>query len=256
MSIDVSEQANWANCLNQISPISLAGEIYRVVESQEKVATNALVDTLEEQALLEEMLDKTKPGIPVAAQDFSYLLFTPFRYPPLKYGSRFGQRFEPSLFYGSRTIATALAETAYYRLHFWFDMSVPPPAGKLSTQHTAFTVEIKTDKALRLQNEPFVNYEASLMHKSSYQQTQSLGTMMRESNIEAFEYTSARDKNKGLNVGLFSPAAFSQNKESSVMSVLCSTQDQGVEFLDDDGHVYLYRYETFLDKGEFPKLSG
>jgi len=252
----VSSSDIWSECLKSAPPSLLTGRVFRVVESQEKVATNELVETLEEQALLEEMLDTTKPAIPEGAQDLSYLLFTPFRYPPLKYGSRFGRRFEPSLFYGSRTIATALAETAYYRLHFWFDMSEPPPAGKLSTQHTAFTVEIKTDKALTLQNEPFVNYEAGLIHKSSYQQTQSLGTMMRESHIEAFEYTSARDKNKGLNVGLFSPAAFSQNKESSVMRVLCSTQDQGVEFLDDDGHVYFYRYETFLEKGEFPKLSG
>jgi len=246
----------WSACLNTASPSLLTGRVFRVVESQEKVATNELVETLAEQALLEEMLDTTKPVIPGGAQDFSYLLFTPFRYPPLKYGSRFGRRFEPSLFYGSRTLETALAETAYYRLHFWFDMSEPPPIGKLSTQHTAFTVEINTHNALKLQREPFVKYEASLTNKSSYEQTQALGTMMRENNIDAFEYTSARDNKKGLNVGLFSSAVFANKKEHSVKSVLCSTQDKGVEFLDDAGQVYFYRYEMFLEGGAFPKLSA
>jgi len=252
----VSTSDIWSACLTGASPSLLTGRVFRVVESQEKVATNELVETLAEQALLEEMLDTTKPAIPAGAQDLSYLLFTPFRYPPLKYGSRFGRRFEPSLFYGSRTIETALAETAYYRLHFWFDMAQPPPMGQIKTQHTAFTAEIKTDKGLKLQNAPFVKYATQLTSKSSYHATQALGSIMREHDIEAFEYTSARDKGKGLNVGIFSPAAFKSKKATSTMNIFCSTKDSGVEFLDNDGHVYLYQHETFLEKGEFPKLSA
>lgn len=246
----------WEKCSEQISPSQLKGRVFRIVESQEKVATNELVDTLEEQALLEEMLNATKPAIPEAAQDLSYLLFTPFRYPPLHYGSRFGRRFEPSLFYGSRSLETALAETAYYRLHFWFDMAQPPPIGKIKTQHTAFSAEIKTDNGLKLQDAPFAKYAAQLTSKSSYHATQPLGSMMREHNIEAFEYISARDKDEGLNVGIFSPGAFKSKKATSTMNIFCSTQAEGVEYLDDDGHVYLYRYEAFLERGEFPKLSA
>jgi len=245
----------WEKCSEQASPLLLKGRAFRIVESQEKVATNELVDSLEEQALLEEMLDTTKPAIPEATQDLSYLLFTPFRYPPLQYGSRFGRRFEPSLFYGARSIETALAETAYYRLHFWFDMREPPPAKKISTQHTAFTAEIKTKHGLQLQNPPFAEHEPSLINKSSYAATQKLGSSMRENGIQAFEYFSARDINKGINVALFSHTVFKEKKASSMMSVLCSTQAAGVEFMDENSVVYKYDYRDFLDNGAFPKIA-
>jgi hypothetical protein len=42
----------WRACAEQAMPIELAGTIHRLVESQEQVATNALVKTLAEQALL------------------------------------------------------------------------------------------------------------------------------------------------------------------------------------------------------------
>ena len=250
MTLDI-----WGECQEQLASITLTGNIFRVVESQEKVATNALVDTLEEQALLEDMIEQTKPAIPSFAHDFSYLLFTPFRYPPLKHGSRFGGRFEPGLFYGSRTLTTALAETAFYRLHFWFDMSVPPPAGKIKTQHTAFTAQIKTDKGLKLQTPPFSKFEMNLTDKTSYGDSQKLGTSMRENNIEAFESLSARDVAKGLNIGLFKPTVLSEKNPGSVISLFCSTDKQGVEFMDEEGVVYHYWTDDFLDNGDFPRRA-
>lgn len=57
-----------------------------MVESQEQVATLQLVDTLEEQALLEELLESSKPPVPADAEPLHYLLKTPFRYPPLRWG--------------------------------------------------------------------------------------------------------------------------------------------------------------------------
>ena len=42
----------------------LAGRCWRVVEAQHVVSTMALVDTLEEQALLEQVLDESKPAVP------------------------------------------------------------------------------------------------------------------------------------------------------------------------------------------------
>ena len=251
MTLDI-----WAECSDKISPVSLSGEIFRVVESQEKIATNELVDTLEEQALLEEMLDQTKPAIPETAQDLAYLLFTPFRYPPLQYGSRFGRRFEPSLFYGSRKLATALAEMAYYRLHFWFDMSVPPPAGKLKTQHTAFSAEIKTAKGLKLQATPFLEYETRLMNKARYNDTQALGRSMRENGIDAFEYFSARESEKGLNVGLFNADVLTKKKPGSTENILCSTDAMGVKFMDESSLVYIYPLDQFLVNDAFPLLKS
>lgn len=87
--------------------------------SQEQVATNQLVGSLERQAVLETLLEKTKPSLRVGTESLHYLLAMPFRYPPLKHGSRFGTRSAPSLFYGSQKIGTVLAESAYYRFLFW-----------------------------------------------------------------------------------------------------------------------------------------
>jgi hypothetical protein len=45
---------------------SLSREVWRVVESQSQVATMKLVDSLDEQAILEAELDRSKPAVPVA----------------------------------------------------------------------------------------------------------------------------------------------------------------------------------------------
>jgi hypothetical protein len=80
-----------------IQPI--AGTLLRMVESQEQIATNRLVDALDKQQLLEELLEGTKPDYRPGTRHLHYLLATPFRYPPLRHGSRFGRRSEPALFY-------------------------------------------------------------------------------------------------------------------------------------------------------------
>lgn len=72
-------------------------QVYRMVESQEKVATMTLVDTLD------ELIEETKPSIR-HQKPRHYLIQTPFRYPPLKHGSRFGSRFEPSIFYAGHCL--------------------------------------------------------------------------------------------------------------------------------------------------------
>jgi len=47
----------WATCAARAAPVTLVGEIFRIVESQEQVATNSLVRTLAEQALLEDLIE-------------------------------------------------------------------------------------------------------------------------------------------------------------------------------------------------------
>ncbi len=42
----------------------IASTLWRLVENQEQVATLGYVDSLEEQALLEALLDETKPPAP------------------------------------------------------------------------------------------------------------------------------------------------------------------------------------------------
>lgn len=243
---------DWAVCLKQAEPVTLKGQLFRVVESQEQIATSQLVDDFDEQALLENLLEQTKPPVPKAAEKLSYLLYTPFRYPPLKHGSRFGQRYEPSLFYGSRSLPAALAETAYYRLYFWYGMEKPPRSAQLTTQHTAFTADIFTAKGLQLQLPPFLAYRQQLTNKSSYRHTQPLGTAMREQGIKAFEFISARDREEGINVALFYPQVLKSQKPTSMNAVLCATSDAGVEFIDEEKRVFQFVAEYFEEAGRFP----
>ena len=54
----------WAACAERAVQQALGGEFRRIVESQEQVATNRLVSSLEEQALLESLLESSKPPVP------------------------------------------------------------------------------------------------------------------------------------------------------------------------------------------------
>ena len=195
---------DWAACLAATPRVTLTGTLLRLVESQAQVATNQLVSSLERQAVLEDLLEATKPRLRAGTEHLHYLLATPFRYPPLKHGSRFGTRSAPSLFYGALRTSTVLAEAAYYRFLFWYGM-VTPPTAKLNTQHTLFGAAYQTDQGVQLQAPPLAAYQAQLCSPSDYSASQALGIVMRDAGIAAFEFTSARDPERGINVALFTP---------------------------------------------------
>jgi len=242
----------WNSVKNNSSQIVLRGDLIRIVESQEQIASSQLVDTLEEQAQLEEMLEPSKPVYPAGTQKRHYLLSTPFRYPPLVHGSRFGSRFEPSLFYASKKISTAFAETAFYRFYFWLGMSQSPPSGKFVTEHTAFTASYYSTKGLKLQDLPFSEYERELTNPSHYKTTQELGGNMRENGIEVFEYVSARDLDKGLNVALFSQNVLTSKKPREQQQWLCETTAEKVSFSSKSEKIFSYPLASFLVNAKFP----
>lgn len=231
---------------------ALGGEFRRIVESQEQVATNRLVSSLEEQALLESLLESSKPPVPGGCEKLHYLLSTPFRYPPLRHGSRFGSSFEPSLLYASRSSDTVLAEAAYYRLVFWQGMAVAPASG-LTTQHTLFGGRFKTERGLRLQKPPFDSFRSLLAHPSNYLETQALGTAMRGAGVEAFEFRSARDPAGGTNLAIFTPVALSAPRPVFAEAWLCETWSTGVVFYSQGSRQILnHPIEIFLVDGRLP----
>lgn len=213
---------------NEIKP--MIATIFRFVESQEQVATLGLVNNVYEQGVLEELLESTKNPLPEETDSLHYLLKTPFRYPPLKYGSRFGTTFEGSLFYGSMSLATALAETAYYRFVYMLGPEIPFQQ-TISSEYSAFSVSVKSNLGIFLDQPPFTNYESILTSPVSYVETQQLGSGMRQNGVEMFRYISARDKNKGKNIALFSPDVFCSIKPSKLTSWLCQTSLQETGFL-------------------------
>lgn len=244
----------WAHCGDEATITPLSGEIVRIVESQGQAATLRLVDTLAEQAQLEDLLEASKPSAAPDTAQLDYLLATPFRYPPLRHGSRFATREEPSLFYGARRTGTVLAEAAYYRLVFWEGMAQPPEQARLHTEHTVFAAAFRLKQGLRLQDGPFAAYTARISHPGCYADAQQLGHALREQGIEGFEYRSARDPQAGINLALFTPRALVRRKPRWQQAWLCETSAQGVVFRNKaGGGIAHFAREVFLVGGGLPQ---
>lgn len=242
----------WEAILEEARPVRLGGVLLRLVESQEQVATNQLVTSLDRQAMLEDMLEATKPPRRKGSESLHYLLSTPFRYPPLKHGSRFGKRSEPSLMYGSFETRKVLAESAYYRFVFWHGMT-KPPTRKLDTQHTLFGAEFRTESGLNLHAPPFARYRKALTSPSDYRASQALGTQMRAAGIEGFEFESARDPERGINLALFTPLALVRPFPVSQEPWLCELSETHVKFrAAHSRRVYDFPVETFWVAGALP----
>lgn len=180
---------------------------WRVVEAQHLSSSRDLVDTLDEHDILEALLEESKPNVDSHSH---YLIFTPFRYPPLKYGSRFGTVHEPSLWYGSLLLETAFAEVSYYRLQFFADSTAS--LGYIEIPMTAYQAFITTFRGIDLTAPPFQIWRDTISNRSSYQESQALGTAMRKANTEAFIFSSARTKEEAQNIGVYVARIFQKNK--------------------------------------------
>lgn len=221
----------WTRCAGKSNLRRLSGRAWRVVESQHLFATRKLVDSDEEQALLEELIEDVKPpaGAPTGMH---YLLFTPFRYPPLRHGSRFGTRAERGIWYGSRTPKTAFAEKAYYLLLFLEGTSADLTPWESDV--SIFQAACETPRGADLTRGPFERWERVISSPSSYSDSQALGRDMRADGVEAFVYGSARDPDHGANVGLFVPAALASRRPSIPESWRCMVTRAGVEVTKED----------------------
>lgn len=231
----------------------LCGEVFRVAESQQKVATNTLVDTLAEQKMLEEMLDRVKPIIPKDCESFDYLIYTPFRYPPLKHGSRFGKKIHSSIFYGSYNVETAFAELAYYRFVYYDGMVTAPKKKQKVTQHTSFSIDLSTEQGLILNEQPFKEHASDISDPVSYSVSQKIGEDMRDLNVEAFSYYSARAKGK-INIGIFNCKAISSLVPNALQHWSCITRDRSVTIrsLDERWSNMSFELDQFLVAGVLP----
>lgn len=222
----------WTRCGARSSLRALTVAAWRVVESQHRTATLKLVDTLAEQELLEELIETHKPPEPSGAEfvGLHYLLAAPFRYPPLRHGSRFGTRLERGIWYGAVEDRTALAEVAYYRLLFL--EGTRAEIEHVATEHSAFRVPIRTRAGVDLTAGRFRPFVGALTSPASYSATQPLGTAMRQHGVEAFRFVSARDPERGHGVGVFTPRAFAAKSPSprALATWHCSTTRAQVVF--------------------------
>lgn len=173
------------------------------------VSTLKLVDTLEEQALLEQMIDARKPPVPPDCRDLHYLLSTPFRYDaPYPHGSRFRRAgMTPGVFYGSTSVRGAVAEMAFWRLLFFAESPATPwPVN--ASDHTAFSVRVRTVRGLDLGTPPLDRDQAKWTHPTDYAPCQALADTARTAGVQVIRYVSARDPEGGQNVAVLTCTAF------------------------------------------------
>ena len=175
------------------------------------VSTMALVDTLEEQALLEQVLDDSKPAVPEDCRKLHYLLFTPFRYgAAYPRGSRFRRvGLTPGVFYASLQTTTAVAEMAFWRLMFYAESPETPwPANP--GEYTAFSVRFSSAKGLDLTRPPLNRDAQQWTHPTDYSHCQALADAARDAGATVIRYQSARAP--GSNVALLACAAFASRE--------------------------------------------
>ena len=205
------------------TPTALASETrhksgcaWRVVEFQYAASTRKLVETKQDQALLEDILESTKPSVARGAEHLHYLLKTPFRYnAPYPVGSRFRRAgMTEGVFYASEEIRTALAETCYYRLRF-FKESPDTTLPRQQERLTVFSVDYESRQTIDLTQAPFVKDRESWIHPSDYQATQTLADTAREADIQIICYESARDLERGQNLALLTPSVFQSKKPNA-----------------------------------------
>ena len=181
------------------------GNLWRAVEAQHRVATLRLVDSLQEQAQLEALLETSKPQLLPPAPAHHYLLLTPFRYPPSHPGgSRFRRATDAGVFYGADERRTACAELGYWRWRFLTDS--PALTRLASLPHTLFQ-SAATGLAIDLDTAPFTRDATHWEDPASYLACQQLGAAAREAGIEAIRYRSVRDPGRGTCTAVLKLAA-------------------------------------------------
>lgn len=179
-------------------------KLWRAVEAQHRVATLRLVDTLQEQAQLEALLESSKPALP-AGPSLHYLLLTPFRYPsPQPGGSRFRAATDPGVFYGAVERRTACAELGYWRWRFLMDSPALPRLASLP--HTLFQVQA-AGRGIDLTRVPFVRDAAIWTAPRNYPPCQRFAELAREGGVELIRYRSVRDPEPGYCFVVFTPEA-------------------------------------------------
>ncbi len=262
----------WTQCAGDSRLRTLRLTPWRAVEAQHQVSTRKLVGSAAEQELLEDLIEAAKPPDRSAGR-LHYLLSTPFRYPPLRRGSRFGARHERGIWYGSESIVTAFADVAYYRLVFLDGTRAD--LGTVTTPLTAFRVQMRSARGVDLTLPPFDAHRRAIASPVRYTTTHELGAAMRAAGVELFRYPSARDTrdtrvareragtpadalrdvSRGVNVGAFTPDVFGRSKPRDIGNWQCTASRTVVEIAKRDyfGHeVHTFPRERFLVDGKLP----
>ncbi|MGE4527212.1 MAG: RES family NAD+ phosphorylase [Rhodospirillaceae bacterium] len=190
-------------------------DLWRAVEAQHIVSTTVLVDTAEEQRILEDLLEASKPPRPPGCEGMHWLLFTPFRYPPPPSGSRFRGTIDPGVFYGAEDIRTACAELGYWR---WRFLTESPALPGLDPKLQTIFRSIVAAPAIDLRQPPFAVDAAVWTNPHDYTATQAFARIAREAGIGFIRYRSVRDPKEGGCAAVLAPDAFAEKRPQESQS--------------------------------------
>jgi RES domain len=218
------------------------GECWRLVEAQHRISTLKLTDTLAEQALLEELIEQSKPPMPPECWHLDFLLATPFRYGAIyPHGSRFRRAGRTAgVFYAAEAVTTAVAEMAFYRLLF-FAESPATPWPTNAAEYTAFAAAVETASLLDLTREPLLSDAAIWTDLTQYDGCQEFADTARSAGADAIRYHSVRDPAMGRNLAILACRSFAQpgpverqtwriRLSATGVQALCEFPKQAVEF--------------------------
>jgi hypothetical protein len=218
----------WTPAALSAEATALSGTVWRLVEAQHHVSTLKLVDTLEEQALLERLIEDTKPPVPPECRHLHYLLATPFRYgTPYPHGSRFRRPgLTEGVFYSAETVATAIAEMAFHRLLFFAESpGTPWPANP--AEYTAFSASFATGRAIDLTGPPLDRDTAAWTDPVDYAACQGLAEAARAAMIDVIRYRSVRDK-EGIGLALLACRVFTAPEPTALQTWRIHLAETGV----------------------------
>jgi hypothetical protein len=234
--------STWTRAALLASARSVSGACWRLVEAQYHVSTLKLVDTLDEQEILENLIESTKPMVPPECRHLHYLLSTPFRYGAVyPTGSRFRRAgMTDGVFYAAETPETAVAEISFHRLLF-FAESPDTPWPTNPAEYTAFAAQYQTKKAIDLTRGRFEAHSAVWSHPTDYNPCQSLAEIARAASIEIIRYRSVRDPRQGMSLALLTCRVFAKPEPTDLQTwrihfsatgaqAICEAPKHGIAF--------------------------
>jgi hypothetical protein len=247
VSTRIWEECNGAEYIQHISVQPYRAQIV------DDMATRSLVDNREEETILEQMLGKSSSNLSES------LLREKFKG---SNGSRFGSSFEQTIWYGSINKITALTERAFLIFRYLFDnehiVSINAPGQDV----LIFSANISTAQGVELHQSPFDEFENMISSPISYESSRPLGTAMRNADVLAFTYVSARDlaDPRGINVGVFSMDAFVDQSpiQGSYELWSCIANRTDVEFRNQNPGAddrIIFNINNFLVDGVLPQLN-
>ena len=185
------------------------GNLWRMIEGQYRAATMRIVDTNEEQAVLEDILEAAKPPVPAPCQHLDYQFWSPFRYGRYPRASRFRRAGPtPGVWYGSERVLTAVAESAWGSLRF-YAASPETPLPRWRVEHTAVQADIQAAHAIDLTS-PGMAGQGRWQDPDDYEDCLALAETARAAGCQAIRYASVRHPDHDANVAALDCAAFAQ----------------------------------------------